>query len=53
MYKIIYVYHINIMLRRLFATSKPGASVSGCLRRVRILKNDVFYEIVSFSLFYE
>ena len=50
---IIYVYYIKIMLCRLFTTSKPGASVSGCLRRVIILKNDVFYEIASFSSFYE
>ena len=41
------------MLCRLFATSKPGASVSGCLRRVRILKIDIVYAIVSFSAFYE
>ena len=47
------ITYIKMMLYRLFATSKPGASVSGCLRRVRILKSDVFYAIVSFSSFYE
>ena len=50
---IIYVYYIKIMLCMLFATSKPGTSVSGCLRRVKILKIDVFDAIASFSAFYE
>ena len=48
-----YVYYIKMMLYRLLATSKPGASVSGCLRRVRILNIDVFYAIVSIFAFYE
>ena len=50
---VIYVYYIKIMLCRLFATSKPGASVSRCLRRVRIMKMDVFHAIVSFPAFHE